>query len=776
MGKRREAARRALSLFLAVAMVWGGIPTYALADDGASAIESERSLDDVSVDASTVEDTAGLNLNDGEAIVVESHEDAVEDIAESSQGSAVEVESTANATGDTASMESDSTIAEEGDVASLSVQSIEVQPVEDEQNETDKALKVDTTKKTQTSSKSTGLTAQATTSVASATVKGIGSTYTYTGKQRKPKPTSVTLNGKALVEGTDYSCTWGANVWGTGSVTIHGKGKYTDTKKVTFRVAKPVSKLSVGTVPNRTYTGTARTPRPVVKDGSTTLTLNTDYTLSYANNKSVGTATVTIKGKGKYYGTREATFKVLKARNTLTAKGSTKKLSASTLSSASKTLSGCITVSDAQGDVTYSKKSGDACLTVNSTTGKVTVKKGTKAGSYSIVVAVRADGTRNYKAMIKNITVKVTVEKALKANPIKVTGGAELVMTSSLASASATVSVLSVSGAQGKVTYKKASGASCLSVNASTGKVTVAKGTAAGSYDLEVKVTAAGNSTYKSATKTVSCKVVVTDAQIEEASVLDTAHIESVTDDDGQGRAEWELGTTGTLVVSESDLFGESKVYSNVLYCGYGSSSWYVFNQGSRTVDGPYLYKKSGSSRLSLVNNGTRVKVLGGTRPGTYQMEVGVGWVGYAGTLYEDDSITVIVIVDNWLRSRYEVEPNEPWSADGPNGAPINKYIRGTVGGYDEEDAFVFNITTAGNYKLYLTSDSVAAAGGITAQLNFPATHPTSPNGLVYTFVDCRRIEENSVSAYLTPGTYELDIIPNGAPAGCMYTAMLWQS
>ena len=67
------------------------------------------------------------------------------------------------------------------------------------------------------------------------------------------------------------------------------------------------------TVANQTYTGKARTPNPVVKVGGKTLAKGTDYTVSYKNNTNVGTATVTITGKGNYTGTKSATFKITKA-------------------------------------------------------------------------------------------------------------------------------------------------------------------------------------------------------------------------------------------------------------------------------------------------------------------------------------------------------------------------------------------------------------------------------------------------------------------------------
>ena len=64
------------------------------------------------------------------------------------------------------------------------------------------------------------------------------------------------------------------------------------------------------TVNNQTYTGKALKPAPVVKYGNKKLKKGTDYTVAYKNNKAIGTATVTLKGKGDYTGAAKATFKI----------------------------------------------------------------------------------------------------------------------------------------------------------------------------------------------------------------------------------------------------------------------------------------------------------------------------------------------------------------------------------------------------------------------------------------------------------------------------------
>ena len=63
-----------------------------------------------------------------------------------------------------------------------------------------------------------------------------------------------------------------------------------------------------------TYTGSEITPTvTVVAANGTTLTEGTDYTVAYADNTEVGTATVTITGAGSYTGTVAATFTIVEA-------------------------------------------------------------------------------------------------------------------------------------------------------------------------------------------------------------------------------------------------------------------------------------------------------------------------------------------------------------------------------------------------------------------------------------------------------------------------------
>lgn len=59
------------------------------------------------------------------------------------------------------------------------------------------------------------------------------------------------------------------------------------------------------------YTGSAITPEPTVKIGTTVLAKDTDYNVSYSNNTEAGTATVTITGIGAYEGTKSVDFQIV---------------------------------------------------------------------------------------------------------------------------------------------------------------------------------------------------------------------------------------------------------------------------------------------------------------------------------------------------------------------------------------------------------------------------------------------------------------------------------
>ena len=154
--------------------------------------------------------------------------------------------------------------------------------------------------------------------LSSATVNSIDS-QTYTGSSIEPSVT-VTLNGKTLKLNEDYTLTYSNNVnVGTATITINGIGNYTGSKKINFNIVPKkldISSATVNSISSKTYTGASIKPSVTVKLNNKTLKLNTDYKVSYSNNKNIGTAKILIKGIGEYEGEKTVTFNIIPSKVT----------------------------------------------------------------------------------------------------------------------------------------------------------------------------------------------------------------------------------------------------------------------------------------------------------------------------------------------------------------------------------------------------------------------------------------------------------------------------
>ena len=161
-------------------------------------------------------------------------------------------------------------------------------------------------------------------SISKASVTLSTSTYAYDGKTKTPSVT-VKVNGKTLKKDTDYTVSYSNNTKvGTATVKITGKGNYTGSVSKTYSIKNDFKKATISGISNKSYTGKNITQSITVKYNGKTLKKGTDYTVSYSNNKNIGTATVKIAGKGSYTGTITKTFKINPAKQEiqkLTAKG-----------------------------------------------------------------------------------------------------------------------------------------------------------------------------------------------------------------------------------------------------------------------------------------------------------------------------------------------------------------------------------------------------------------------------------------------------------------------
>ena len=109
---------------------------------------------------------------------------------------------------------------------------------------------------------------------------------TYTGAEIKPSP-AVKYNSDTLKAGTDYDLSYKNNIDpGLATLTITGKGSYTGTKDVTFKIVKPET-------PNTVETITAGGCTFSIQDGAASVIAPEKKTV----NKAVIPASIKVNGK-----------------------------------------------------------------------------------------------------------------------------------------------------------------------------------------------------------------------------------------------------------------------------------------------------------------------------------------------------------------------------------------------------------------------------------------------------------------------------------------------
>ena len=139
--------------------------------------------------------------------------------------------------------------------------------------------------------------------------------YVYDGTYKKPTAT-VTFGGKVLQEGKDYTISYRNNLnVGVTTVIATGMGDYTGYTSKNFTITKrAMAGGTVSVASSVSFTGSNITPSVTVKVAGRTLTSGTDYTVSYSNNKNVGTSNVYVYGKGNYSGSLSAKFDIVPAK------------------------------------------------------------------------------------------------------------------------------------------------------------------------------------------------------------------------------------------------------------------------------------------------------------------------------------------------------------------------------------------------------------------------------------------------------------------------------
>ena len=180
-----------------------------------------------------------------------------------------------------------------------------------------------------------------------------------------------------------------------------------------------ITKFDVSLSGNKfTYTGAAICPEVTIitdETDSNILMQDIDYTVEYSNNVNVGTATVTITGKGDYRGTITHTFSIKKAANKITAN----KRTYTVVGNLSKSVTAKISAKAAYGKLKYVS---DNRKVVVSSSGKVTIPKGF---SGMATVTLTSKSTKNYSSASCKISVVInpaaTKFSSVKAGNKKIT-------------------------------------------------------------------------------------------------------------------------------------------------------------------------------------------------------------------------------------------------------------------------------------------------------------------------------------------------------------------
>lgn len=136
-------------------------------------------------------------------------------------------------------------------------------------------------------------------------IKDQAQTYTLSGQ----------TPGMAVVDyysGTQYPVDENGNAVITIPAAADGGTVVLGTSNI--KVDLPQGGMQIKSIPDQTYTGLSiKLSEDVLQvyDGTTRLTSGVDYIVSYKNNKAIGTATITIKGKGNYKETVTAQFNIV---------------------------------------------------------------------------------------------------------------------------------------------------------------------------------------------------------------------------------------------------------------------------------------------------------------------------------------------------------------------------------------------------------------------------------------------------------------------------------
>lgn len=135
----------------------------------------------------------------------------------------------------------------------------------------------------------------------------------YAGEAIQPEY-ALMLGDVQLVENVDYTALLSSNLSvGTATLELNGINNFAGSKTVNFEIM-PVSieDAQITGLKDVEYSGEAQTPEITIVAGGVTLG-EEDADIEYSNNVDAGTATIEIRAKGNFTGTKEVSFEILQA-------------------------------------------------------------------------------------------------------------------------------------------------------------------------------------------------------------------------------------------------------------------------------------------------------------------------------------------------------------------------------------------------------------------------------------------------------------------------------
>ncbi len=145
--------------------------------------------------------------------------------------------------------------------------------------------------------------------------------YEYDGTAKTPTVTQVTYNG-TVVDSENYTVSYLNNTNAKeATVIITGRRKFRNTySDCKFSISKrDINKVTVSTIPDQTYTGSAITPELTITDvnGENSIISTNDYTIQYSNNTNVTTTSqkarvsIVSNNAGNYQSTKVVEFNIV---------------------------------------------------------------------------------------------------------------------------------------------------------------------------------------------------------------------------------------------------------------------------------------------------------------------------------------------------------------------------------------------------------------------------------------------------------------------------------